>query len=63
MKQCVFDFVVVLGQGRRSVESLCRFNPERFSELGNFVKGSGALHACEYTAWLRFYTPLCERGA
>lgn len=63
MKQYVFDFFAVAGAGRRAVEHLCRFNPERFSELGNFVKGSGALHRCEYEAWLRFYTPLCERGA
>ena len=62
-RQCVFDFFAVIGQGRRSVERLCRFNAERWTKSGELIACSGALKACEYVAWLRFYTPLCERGA
>lgn len=63
MKQSVFSFFTVASYGgRRTVEHLCRFNAERFSVLGKFIANSGKLCGIEYEAWLRFYTPLCERG-
>jgi len=59
--QYVFSFFVVASYGlRRTVESLCRFNPDRLSTAGKHVEGK--LHGVEYESWLRFYTPLCARG-
>lgn len=38
---------------RSAVETLCRFKPSA---------DGGSWAACSYEAWLRWYTPLCERG-
>ncbi len=62
-KQTVFDFFVVKESARRPVESLLRFNGERHTADGGLVKGSGGLHEVEYSNWLRFYSPLSEKGA
>jgi len=60
--QYVFSFFVVASYGvRRSVESLCRFNPDRVSVGGKHIEGK--LRRIEYEDWLRWYSPLCERGA
>lgn len=61
MNQCVFNFFAVIGQGRRNVERLCRFNPDRFGSAGAFIEGK--LHRVDYESWLRWYTPLCDKGS
>lgn len=58
-KQRIFGwFEEMLGQ-RTVVKSLLRFRP------GVAFRRSyrdGRLNAVSYQAWLRWYTPLCERG-
>ena len=61
--QTVMDFFVVKEQGRRAVESLMRFNGARHSKNREYVKGSESLHPVDYNQWLRFYSPLSEKGA
>lgn len=46
---------------RSAVESLCRWKPVRFLVDGS-AKG-GELASVTYEAWLRWYSPLCSRGA
>ncbi len=62
-RQVVFDFLPIIGEGRRTVESIMRFNAERHGRHGKFVAGSGSLHPLGYQEWQRFYSPLSAKGA
>lgn len=59
MKQCIFGwFDVMIGQ-QTVVRRLLRFNPGvRFAKSYR----DGKLNVVSYQSWLRWYTPLCERG-
>lgn len=71
MNQYVFEFFVILASGRRNVERLCRFTPECVGKVFEVegertqyqrVRG-GVLRTVAYEAWLRWYSPLCEKGS
>jgi hypothetical protein len=60
-KQCIFGwFDSMLGQ-ESVVRRLMRFEPDRVDgRNGRHIEGK--LYAVNYGQWLRWYSPLCERG-
>ena len=58
MKQCIFGWFEVMVQQSR-VLTLKRWTASKWTTAG-FT--DGRLVEVGYQSWLRWYTPLCERG-
>lgn len=63
--QVVMDFFTVQGEGRRAVERLNPYRPEHLRADGLTLdeRAKGQAYPVSYNEWLRFYSPLSERGS